>query len=116
MDLVTRGRLSVQRVEAKAWDAICLLAQNGGWDDIDLKSRKKAESIKKTLKSSRVSKKGKTATHTEFPSTSTDNFGEESIEETTTQTASTASHKRKVPVETDSAHNDPPRRSRRRKI
>jgi len=121
MDLVTRGRLSVQRVEAKAWDAICLLAQNGGWDDIDLKPRKnstKAKSIPKTTESSRVSKRGKTATHTEeFPSTSIHNVGEEPIKKTTTETASTASHKRRVPpVENDSAHNDPPRRSCRRKI
>jgi len=119
MDLVTRGRLSVQRVEAKAWDAICLLAQNGGWDDIDLKPRKnskKTKSIPKTTKSSRVSKKGKTVTHTEeFPSTSIDNVGEEPIEKTTTETASTASHKRRFPAENDSAHSDPSRRSRRRK-
>jgi len=110
----------VQRVEAKAWDAIYLLAQNGGWDDIDLKPRKistKTKSIPKTTKSSRVSKKGKTVTQTEeFPSTSIDNVGEEPIEKTTTETASTASHKRRVPAENDSAHSDLSRRSRRRKI
>jgi len=109
----------VQRVEAKAWDTICLLAQNGGWDDINLKPRKnstKAKSIPKTTKSSRVSKKGKTATHTEeSPSTSIDSVGEEPIEKMVTETASTASHKRRVPVENDSIHNDPLRRSRRRK-
>ena len=40
MDLVTRGRLSVQRVDEKAWEAITLLAAKGGWDDLDLKLKK----------------------------------------------------------------------------
>ena len=40
MDLVTRGRLSVQRVDEKAWEAITLLAAKGGWDDLDLKPKK----------------------------------------------------------------------------
>ncbi|RDB19911.1 Thymocyte nuclear protein 1 [Hypsizygus marmoreus] len=40
MDLVTRGRLSVQRVDEKAWDAITMLAEKGGWEDIDLKPKK----------------------------------------------------------------------------
>lgn len=40
MDLVTRGRLSVQRVDEKAWDAILLLAEKGGWEKLDLKPRK----------------------------------------------------------------------------
>ena len=39
MDLVTRGRLSVQRVDEKAWEAITLLAAKG-WDDLDLKLKK----------------------------------------------------------------------------
>ncbi|KAI0772587.1 PUA-like domain-containing protein [Irpex lacteus] len=33
MALVTRGRLSVQRVEEAAWGIIELLAEKGGWDD-----------------------------------------------------------------------------------
>ncbi|TFY56772.1 hypothetical protein EVJ58_g7435 [Rhodofomes roseus] len=32
MALVTRGRLSVQRVEEKTWDVILQLAEKGGWD------------------------------------------------------------------------------------
>jgi hypothetical protein len=31
MDLVVRGRLSVQRVNPLAWKAVELLAQEGGW-------------------------------------------------------------------------------------
>ncbi|KAJ7753369.1 PUA-like domain-containing protein [Mycena maculata] len=41
MDLVIRGRLSVQRVSAGAWAAIQLLASNGGWDNLDLAPKKK---------------------------------------------------------------------------
>jgi len=39
MDLVTRGRLSVQRVSEAAWAAIGLLAEKGGWDEASLKKR-----------------------------------------------------------------------------
>jgi len=42
MDLVTRGRLSVQRVSAAAWEAAQQLANTGGWDDLDLAPKKKA--------------------------------------------------------------------------
>ena len=37
MDLVTRGRLSVQRVGEDAWKAIGQLAEKGGWEEMDLK-------------------------------------------------------------------------------
>ncbi|KAI0268329.1 DUF55-domain-containing protein [Gloeopeniophorella convolvens] len=33
MDLVHRGRLSVQRVELAAWDVIVQMAEKGGWDE-----------------------------------------------------------------------------------
>ncbi|KAF9266118.1 DUF55-domain-containing protein [Marasmius fiardii PR-910] len=36
MDLVTRGRLSIQRVDEKAWNAIGLMADKGGWDELEL--------------------------------------------------------------------------------
>lgn len=39
MDLVTRGRLSVQRVSEAAWTAIESLAEKGGWDEASLKKR-----------------------------------------------------------------------------
>ncbi|KAF8740145.1 hypothetical protein AX14_008557 [Amanita brunnescens Koide BX004] len=48
MDLVTRGRLSVQRVSEEAWTAIEQLAERGGWDDASLKKRApKAKSARK---------------------------------------------------------------------
>lgn len=115
MDLVTRGRLSVQRVEAKAWDAISLLAENGGWDCINLKPGKnftKADSTTKTTKSSRVSKKRKTHVEEDF----SDHGEGKLIEEVTNETARTVSHKRRVPAGNGSMHNDTTRRSRRRKI
>ena len=40
MDLVTRGRLSVQRVGEDAWAAIELMAENGGWEELDMKPKK----------------------------------------------------------------------------
>ncbi|KAG5648707.1 hypothetical protein DXG03_000054 [Asterophora parasitica] len=36
MALIKKGRLSVQRVEEQAWNAIVALAQKGGWGDMDL--------------------------------------------------------------------------------
>lgn len=43
MDLVTRGRLSVQRVQGDAWKAIEQLADNGGWTEADTKPKKSAK-------------------------------------------------------------------------
>ncbi|KAI0082550.1 DUF55-domain-containing protein [Panus rudis PR-1116 ss-1] len=39
MALVNRGRLSVQRVEENAWKTMQLLAENGGWDDMNFKGK-----------------------------------------------------------------------------
>jgi len=33
MALLNRGRLSVQRVEQAAWDAVQTMAENGGWSE-----------------------------------------------------------------------------------
>ncbi|KAG7447682.1 DUF55-domain-containing protein [Guyanagaster necrorhizus] len=43
MDLITRGRLSIQRVGEKAWDAIKLLSEKGGWEDLNIKSEQKTQ-------------------------------------------------------------------------
>lgn len=40
MDLVTRGRLSVQRVGEDAWAAIELMANNGGWEELNVNPKK----------------------------------------------------------------------------
>jgi hypothetical protein len=47
MDLVTRGRLSVQRVSEAAWTAVQQLASTGGWDVLDLSPAKKKSPAKK---------------------------------------------------------------------
>ena len=47
MDLVTRGRLSVQRVGDDAWAAIESMAENGGWEELDMKPKKKGVKLKK---------------------------------------------------------------------
>ena len=44
MPLVTRGRLSVQSVGDLAWNAVQLLAQNGGWDDGETVKRSRSKS------------------------------------------------------------------------
>ncbi|KAF7360340.1 Autophagy-related protein [Mycena venus] len=46
MDLVTRGRLSVQRVSDAAWTAVQQLANTGGWDALDLNPKKKSPAKK----------------------------------------------------------------------
>ncbi|KAL4257359.1 DUF55-domain-containing protein [Pleurotus pulmonarius] len=56
MDLVTRGRLSVQRVSEEAWNTIQLLAERGGWDDLNLKASPQKKSNKATVENKRKAK------------------------------------------------------------
>ncbi|KAJ3777325.1 DUF55-domain-containing protein [Lentinula raphanica] len=59
MDLINRGRLSVQRVEKPAWDAIEQLAERGGWDETKLgKGKGKAKGKSKGVKSSKGKRSG----------------------------------------------------------
>ncbi|PPQ73789.1 hypothetical protein CVT24_007535 [Panaeolus cyanescens] len=51
MDLVTRGRLSVQRVKENAWNAISLMTDKGGWEELDLKVQKGAKGKAKAVSS-----------------------------------------------------------------
>ena len=60
MDLVTRGRLSVQRVKQEEWDAINQLAERGGWEEIDLK--KLGTSGTKSVKSAGKAQSSKSVT------------------------------------------------------
>ena len=43
MPLITRGRLSVQRVSAKCWDVIHTMADQGGWDNMSFEKKKIAK-------------------------------------------------------------------------
>ncbi|KAJ3568825.1 hypothetical protein NP233_g5456 [Leucocoprinus birnbaumii] len=129
MDLVTRGRLSVQRVEANAWDTIQLLAKNGGWDGLNLKPAKKSKKTTAAKISSKaatkIKKKRQPAATAEeddggdSPLSSLESSGDEKhIGDSVAKTSkprSTAPRKRKAPPENDTALNDPPRRSRRHK-
>lgn len=55
MDLITRGRLSIQRVDPKAYETITLLAQTGGWDSLDFISAGKRTPKTKTTSYKEVS-------------------------------------------------------------
>lgn len=63
MALVTRGRLSVQRVEHQTWEVIRQLADKGGWDCDAVSSKKSKPEAAATPKGGRktrgVSSKGK---------------------------------------------------------
>lgn len=39
MPLITRGRLSVQRVSAKCWDVMQTMADQGGWDNVSFEKK-----------------------------------------------------------------------------
>ncbi|KZT06518.1 DUF55-domain-containing protein [Laetiporus sulphureus 93-53] len=58
MVLVTRGRLSVQRVEEKTWGVLEDLAEKGGWEEAGV-SAPKAKGKKKSASNGAASKKRK---------------------------------------------------------
>ncbi|KAF8638554.1 hypothetical protein AX17_002097 [Amanita inopinata Kibby_2008] len=60
MNLVTRGRLSVQRVSESAWNTIQILAETGGWDDNESRPqvKKKGTQKSKTLKRTSATSRG----------------------------------------------------------
>jgi|GraSoiStandDraft_36_1057302.scaffolds.fasta_scaffold2557316_1 hypothetical protein len=58
MDLVRRGRLSVQRVQLSAWDAIERLAEKGGWSE-DVAKGKKRTRVEKERGGTRGGKRKK---------------------------------------------------------
>ncbi|KAF9000202.1 PUA-like domain-containing protein [Cyathus striatus] len=108
MDLVTRGRLSVQRVQEKAWDVMWELAERGGWEEVDLKAKgKKTAGGKAAAKPKAPSKKTKKEVEEE------DEDSEEEVEEKKPiKVAAATSRKRKTRDEVD-VPADPPRRSTR---
>ncbi|KAJ7033676.1 DUF55-domain-containing protein [Mycena alexandri] len=59
MDLVTRGRLSVQRVSEAAWTAVQKLANTGGWDELDLSPKKKTPAKKAAAATERAPRAAK---------------------------------------------------------
>ncbi|PPQ69899.1 hypothetical protein CVT26_014162 [Gymnopilus dilepis] len=80
MDLVTRGRLSVQRVEKGAWLAINQLAEKGGWEEVDLKPTKKGKAKKSDADAAPPKSKRSAKRKTKDPSDD-ENDAEETDEE-----------------------------------
>ncbi|KXN89517.1 Thymocyte nuclear protein 1 [Leucoagaricus sp. SymC.cos] len=124
MNLVTRGRLSVQRIEPSAWSIIHLLADNGGWEEMDLKSQKKARKpvakaetsskavTKVTRKNIKASAAGAEKEESPLSSLASDSEAERPKDIAAEFPHGTGSRKRKAPM------NDgllPQRRSGRRK-
>ena len=58
MDLVRRGRLSVQRVQPGTWDVIEQLAKKGGWSE-DVAKGKKRPRVEKERGGARGGKRKK---------------------------------------------------------
>lgn len=125
MDLVTRGRLSVQRVDENAWETIHLLAENGGWEEMDLKPRKKSTTVPAKAKPSKaatkvVSKKKKAKTVDEEGESPLSSLEGDSDKEGSTSLKAvkprTTSRKRKASVGNDTNDTNPPRRSSRRRV
>ncbi len=131
MHLVSRGRLSVQRVEAEAWEAIHLLANNGGWEELDLKPRNKSTKPAAKAKPSvskaktklvRKTRKTKAADRDqEEEESSLSSLSDEGAEDGEgskgaehTESSKTHARKRKIAVHNDSNSADLPRRSRRK--
>ncbi|KDR84260.1 hypothetical protein GALMADRAFT_236963 [Galerina marginata CBS 339.88] len=93
MNLVTRGRLSVQRVGEDAWNAIGLLAEKGGWEEMDLKPSKKGKEKKAAAATAPKSKPA--ATRKKEESQSEDDAGDEGGSEAKKSTGKAATAKRK---------------------
>ena len=128
---MTRGRLSVQRVGEGAWNAIGLLAEKGGWEEMDLRPKKPVKRISSSAgnakESSRTPKakppaterKGKTQTKyverdkNEDDEEAEDTEGEEDEEPSRKYT--TSKRKRKATDEGDEDFIETPRRSTRRR-
>ncbi|KAF5388071.1 hypothetical protein D9615_000765 [Tricholomella constricta] len=119
MDLVKKGRLSVQRVEETAWNAIVALAEEGGWEDMDLKVKKKKSPSKAgpvKLKKKVGNKRAKEEEEEEKEVISEDCDHQEEEEDSAAEGAKTkGGRKRKAKDEDNEDYSVAPRRSTRRK-
>ncbi|KAG6919758.1 hypothetical protein DXG01_001592 [Tephrocybe rancida] len=117
MDLVGRGRLSVQRVDEGAWNAIIALAERGGWEDLDLKDKKGKKVVKVTAKS-KVSKKPSTRKGRSNAATATQEEEDEDEEDNDSADEAPKTRrgtKRKVIGDEDADYSAAPRRTTRAK-
>ncbi|KAF8138334.1 DUF55-domain-containing protein [Boletus edulis] len=110
MPLITRGRLSVQRVSAKCWDVIQTMAEQGGWDNISFE--KKASKTRHPVDGARP-----TTRHQRMERLADDAIRDDEPEEQVTHQANTRrGRKRKVSISVSPENEALPRRkSLRRK-
>lgn len=103
MALVNRGRLSVQRVNDEAWSIVEMMADKGGWDDMNFGKGKVKTSSAKALKTIRGKKvEALTDAGTEEPAAEAAGMG----------SSVKAGRKRKASDQED-VEDSPPRRSTR---
>ena len=111
MALVTRGRLSVQRVEEEAWHVINQMAEKGGWEDTGVNKPKTKTKPKSETKSGRP-KKARSRKEAAKREEDVDEDVEEPVEEEA-EPEKPSGRKRKA-REVEPAEEDPkPRRSTR---
>ncbi|KAK7696146.1 hypothetical protein QCA50_000797 [Cerrena zonata] len=81
MALINRGRLSVQPVEETAWGTMEMLADRGGWDDMNTKPTAKRKNEKATTKKppTRKPKAKKSSSDDEAKAEETDSEGKQPV-------------------------------------
>ncbi|RPD81319.1 DUF55-domain-containing protein [Lentinus tigrinus ALCF2SS1-7] len=112
MALVTRGRLSVQRVEGETWRVIEQLAERGGWDEGGA-GKQKTKAKTKTNSSGRSRKKAVAKKDDEEEEAEADGQSEGAQEEDAVAAKPTQSSRRKRKIEDTDAADSRPRRSTR---
>ena len=120
MALVTRGRLSVQRVEKQTWEVIRQLADKGGWDCDAVSSKKTKPEAAATPKGGRktrgVNSKGKRSDSNDEDKDSGNNSGQHDEEEVPVAKVRGRGRKRKAEeVQDETAERTELRRSTRAK-
>ncbi|TDL29958.1 DUF55-domain-containing protein [Rickenella mellea] len=113
MPLVTRGRLSVQRVDLAAWDIVSLLASRGGWDEKEI--AKKPSTPRASKQNSDVKKKRKRAKKVDEGSDAEDASPKDDNEEESEFEDKPTPRKRRAGAEKldDTAASRPTRKSRK---
>jgi hypothetical protein len=95
MALVSRGRLSVQRVDKEAWDTLVLLAERGGWEELNFGKGKAKPNTAKGAKGARASPRKKKRKADE-ESTDYDQDDDSENHPADSEKRSTSGHKRKA--------------------
>jgi len=113
MDLVKKGRLSVQRVDEKAWNAVVALAEKGGWEDIDLKFKKGKKPSKAQPKAKAAGRGAKETTKAE--QTEESDLSDDEDDSAPEVTKPKVDKKRKAKDDGDTEYSAAPRRSNRQK-